>query len=207
MGYWKSTVVPKFKKLFEKNNVKKAAAADACKTYDEAKVDYSKEFEEKKAEFEAKVKEIYESTTDEIKAVVKERKEGALKKISAGVDKFLEELSKIEFPGSKPAHELCTKYGPAYVEGPIFFVFEQVSTYIVVEEKKEEEAPATEATPAAEPEVVAPVEETSTKEKEIVVEEEKKEEVPVVVPEVDKTPEVTPVKAEEAAPTEPPKAC
>lgn len=38
MGYWKSTVVPKFKKLFEKNNVKKAAAADACKTYDEAKV-------------------------------------------------------------------------------------------------------------------------------------------------------------------------
>lgn len=203
MGYWKSTVVPKFKKLFEKNNVKKTAAAEACKTYDEAKVDYSKEFEEKKAEFEAKVKEIYEATTDEIKAVVKERKEGALKKISAGVDKFLEELSKIEFPGSKPAHELCTKYGPAYVEGPIFFVFEQVSTYIVVEEKKEEEAPATEATPAAEPEVVAPVEETSTKEKEIVVEEEKKEEVP----EVEKTTEVTPVKAEEAAPTEPPKAC
>jgi len=210
MGYWKSTVVPKFKKLFEKNNVKKAAAAEACKTYDEAKVDYSKEFEEKKAEFEAKVKEIYESTTDEIKAVVKERKDGALKKISAGVDKFLEELSKIEFPGSKPAHELSTKYGPAYVEGPIYFVFEQVSTYIVVvEEKKEDEAPATEATPAAEPEVVAPVEETSTKEKEIVVEEEKKEEAcaPVVVPEVEKTPEVTPVKAEEKAPTEPPKAC
>lgn len=199
MGYWKSTVVPKFKKLFEKNNVKKAAAAEACKTYDEAKVDYSKEFEEKKAEFEAKVKEIYEATTDEIKAVVKERKEGALKKISAGVDKFLEELSKIEFPGSKPAHELSTKYGPAYVEGPIYFVFEQVSTYIVVvEEKKEEEAPATEAEPE-----VAPVAETSTTEKEIVVEEEKKEEVPVV----EKTPEAAPVKAEEVASTEPPKAC
>ncbi|GKD24505.1 plasma membrane-associated cation-binding protein 1, partial [Tanacetum coccineum] len=44
-----------------------AAIAEACKTYDEAKVDYSKEFEEKKAEFEAKVKEIYETATDEIK--------------------------------------------------------------------------------------------------------------------------------------------
>ncbi|GJW23045.1 RNA-directed DNA polymerase, eukaryota, reverse transcriptase zinc-binding domain protein [Tanacetum coccineum] len=34
----KSTVVPKFKKLFEENNIKKAAAAaEACKTYDEAK--------------------------------------------------------------------------------------------------------------------------------------------------------------------------
>ncbi|GJY74258.1 putative clathrin assembly protein [Tanacetum coccineum] len=38
--------------------------------------------------------------------VVKERKDGTLKKISAGVDKFLKELSKI---GSKPAHELSTK--------------------------------------------------------------------------------------------------
>lgn len=195
MGYWKTTVVPKFKKLFEKNNVKKAAAAEACKTFDGAKEDYSKDFEEKKSELQAKVIEIYEASSDEIKAVVKEKKEGTLKKV-AGVEKFLEELTKIEFPGSKPAHEAYTKFGPTYVEGPVFFVFEKVSTYIVVEEKKEEETPA--------PEAPAPVEETSSKEKEIVVEEEKKEEV---VAEVEKTPEPTPVKAEEVAPTEPPKAC
>ncbi|KAI3725836.1 hypothetical protein L1987_65632 [Smallanthus sonchifolius] len=228
MGYWKSTVVPKFKKLFEKNSVKKAGAAEACKTFDGAKEDYSKEFEEKKTELQVKVLEIYEASSAEIKTAVKERKEGALKKVSSAVEKFLEELSKIEFPGSKQAHEACCKFGPTYVEGPIFFVFEKVSTFIVVEEKKEEEA---------KPEAAAPVEETSTKEKEIVLEEEKKEEVTVAAevektpepeaakPEVEKTPkpevaktevEKTPepeaakpeaAKVEEVAPTEPPKAC
>ncbi|KAL8231721.1 hypothetical protein R6Q57_001499 [Mikania cordata] len=205
MGYWKSTVVPKFKKLFEKNNVKKAAAAEACKNFDDSKEDYGKEFEEKKTDLQAKVLEIYEASTAEIKAVVKARKEGATKKISAGVAKFLEELSKIEFPGSKPAYEACSKYGPTYVEGPIFFVFEKVSTFIVVEEKKEEVAP-----PAAEPEAAAPAEETSSKEKEIAVEEVKKEEV-VVVAEVkgEKPAEPEAAKAEAAAeaPAEPPKAC
>lgn len=39
MGYWKSTVVPKFKKIFDKNNTKKSAAAEACKAFDDAKVD------------------------------------------------------------------------------------------------------------------------------------------------------------------------
>lgn len=38
MGYWNSKVVPKFKKLFEKNSAKKAAAAEATKTFDESKV-------------------------------------------------------------------------------------------------------------------------------------------------------------------------
>ncbi|KAJ0888330.1 putative DREPP family protein [Helianthus annuus] len=153
MGYWKSTVVPKFKKLFEKNNVKKAGAAEACKTFDDAKEDYSKEFEEKKADLKAKVLEIYEASAAEIKAVVKERKEGALKKVSSAVEKFLEELSKIEFPGSKPAHEACCKYGPTYVEGPIYFVFEKVSTFVVVAEV--EKTPESEA-PKAEVEKTVP---------------------------------------------------
>ncbi|XP_076919632.1 plasma membrane-associated cation-binding protein 1-like [Bidens hawaiensis] len=160
MGYWKSIVVPKFKKLFEKNNVNKAAAAEACKIFDDAKDDYSKEFEEKKADLQPKVIEIYEASTTEIKAVVKERKDGALKKVSTGVEKFLEELSKIEFPGSKPVHEACSKFGPTYIEGPIYFIFEKVSTFIVVEEKKEEEPPVA---------ATDPVEETSGKDKEIVV--------------------------------------
>lgn len=38
MGYWQAKVVPKFKQIFDKNGPKKAAAAEACKTFDEAKV-------------------------------------------------------------------------------------------------------------------------------------------------------------------------
>lgn len=63
----------------------------------------------------------------------------------------------LDFPGSKPVHEACSKFGPTLVQGPIFFVFEKVSTFIVVEDK----------------------ETVSTKDKDAVVEEEKKEEVPV----------------------------
>lgn len=39
MGYWKSKVLPKIKKVFEKNgSAKKAAAAEAVKSFDESKV-------------------------------------------------------------------------------------------------------------------------------------------------------------------------
>lgn len=39
MGYWKSKVLPKIKKVFEKNgSAKKAGAAEACKAFDESKV-------------------------------------------------------------------------------------------------------------------------------------------------------------------------
>ena len=38
MGYWATKVLPKIKKVFEKNSVKKAAAAEACKSFDESKV-------------------------------------------------------------------------------------------------------------------------------------------------------------------------
>jgi len=38
MGYWKSKVLPKIKKVFEKNSTKKAAAAEATKSFDESKV-------------------------------------------------------------------------------------------------------------------------------------------------------------------------
>ncbi|KAK9937277.1 hypothetical protein M0R45_014078 [Rubus argutus] len=136
MGYWKTKVLPTIKKVFEnKNSVKKAAAAEACKSFDESKESYDKEFEEKKGELQVKVVEIYEASSAEIKTLVKERKEAGLKKYSAAVHKFLEELAKIEFPGSKPVSEASSKYGPAYVSGPVFFVFEKVSTFIVTEEK------------------------------------------------------------------------
>ena len=38
MGYWKSKVLPKIKKVFEKDSAKKAAAAEATKNFDESKV-------------------------------------------------------------------------------------------------------------------------------------------------------------------------
>ncbi|CAL1402602.1 unnamed protein product [Linum trigynum] len=167
MGYWKSKVLPKIKKVFEKDSAKKAAAAEATKVFDASKEDISKEFEEKKVELQPKVLEVYEASSAEIKTVVKEGTEAGLKKHSAAVVKFVEELVKIEFPGSKVVSEACSKYGPAYVPGPVLFVFEKVSTFIPVEEKPAEpeaEAPA----PAVEGETAAT---TTSTEKEIVVEE------------------------------------
>ncbi|XP_059656337.1 plasma membrane-associated cation-binding protein 1 [Cornus florida] len=185
MGYWKSKVLPKIKKVFEKNGTKKAAG-EACKSFDDSKEEYSKEFEEKKTELQPKVVEIYEASSAEIKTLVKEPKDVGLKKHSTDVQKFLDELVKIEFPGSKPVCEAASKFGPSLVPGPVFFVFEKVSTFIVTEVV---EQPPAAATPAEE--------ETSGKEKDIVIEEEKKEEVVVVA---------EPEKAEAAEAAPPPKA-
>lgn len=38
MGYWKSKVLPKIKKVFETKGPKKTAAAEACKSFDASKV-------------------------------------------------------------------------------------------------------------------------------------------------------------------------
>ncbi|XP_077228933.1 plasma membrane-associated cation-binding protein 1-like [Tasmannia lanceolata] len=154
MGYWKSKVLPRIKKVFEKNTAKKAAAAEACKSFDDSKEDINKEFEEKKIELQPKVIEIYEASSTEIKTVVKERKDDGIKKNPAAVQKFLDELVKIDFPGSKQVCEASSSFGPSYISGPIFFVFEKVSSFIITEE------------------TVVGTEETS-KEKEVVIEEEK----------------------------------
>ncbi|XP_007040967.2 PREDICTED: plasma membrane-associated cation-binding protein 1 [Theobroma cacao] len=175
MGYWKSKVLPKIEKVFEKNGSKKVAV-EACKSFDDSKEEISQEFEDKRAVLQPKIVEIYEASPAEIKTIVKDPKEAGLKKHSADVNKFLEELTKIEFPGSKAVCEASSKNGAALVPGPVLFLLEKVSTLIVVQE------------PAAQ-------EETSSKAKEIAVEEEKKEEV-VVVEEKAKVAE--PAKVEEA---------
>ncbi|KAF3634061.1 Plasma membrane-associated cation-binding protein 1 [Capsicum annuum] len=211
MGYWKAKVLPKIKMIFEKNGPKKAAAAEASKTFDETKEQYNKEFEEKKAELQPKVVEIYEAAAVEIKTLVKEPKDAGLKKHSAGVQKFLDELVKIEFPGSKAVSEASSNFGPSYVSGPIRFVFEKVSTFIVIpeEEKKKEEEPApVDVAPAdVEATTATSAEEVEVKEKDIVVEaaESKKEEesapadvAPVKVEEVPAPADVAPVKVEAA---------
>ncbi|CAH9116950.1 unnamed protein product [Cuscuta epithymum] len=165
MNYWKSKVLPKIKKAFEKNNPKKAAAAEACKAFDESKEQFGKEFEDKKSELQPKVVEIYEASSAQTKKLIKEQKGVGQKKNSAAVQKFLDELVKIDFPGSKLVSEASSKLGPAYVAGPVSFLVEKFAS-LIPEEKKEEEAPAAEV-----------------KEKEIVVGEESKAEVPPPVAE------------------------
>ncbi|KAL0925333.1 hypothetical protein M5K25_003654 [Dendrobium thyrsiflorum] len=133
MGYWKSKVLPKIKKVFEKNGNKKAAA-EACKSFDDSKEEINKEFEEKKTELQPKVLEIYEASSTEIKALVKERNEAGLKKSSTAVTTFFEELVKIDFPGSKPVSDAVSKFGPVYVSAPVVFILEKVSTFLPPEE-------------------------------------------------------------------------
>ncbi|XP_068664804.1 plasma membrane-associated cation-binding protein 1-like [Aristolochia californica] len=183
MGYWKSKVLPKISKVFGKNG-KKSAAAEASKGFEESKEGINKEFEEKKAELQPKVIEIYEASSAEVKTVVKERKELGLKKNSAGVQCFLEELAKIDFPGSKTVSESSSQYGPTLVPGPVFFVFEKVSTFIVTEEKdtttttedtaREIDAAAATEESSKEKDAASTTEEAG-KEKEVVAEEKKEE--------------------------------
>ncbi|KAK7856171.1 plasma membrane-associated cation-binding protein 1 [Quercus suber] len=187
MGYWKSKVLPKIKKVFEKNGTKKsAAAAEACKSFDESKEQITKEFEEKKTELQPKVLEIYETTSVEIKALVKEPKEPGLKKHS------------VAFPGSKPVSEASSKYGPALIPGPVFFVFEKVSTFIVTEEKVEPTPEATTTATEKEREIVLVEEEKKEEVVEKIEEEEKKEEV---VEKIEEEKKEVVVEAEKAEPT------
>ncbi|WOL02200.1 plasma membrane-associated cation-binding protein 1-like [Canna indica] len=133
VNYWKSKVLPTIKKVFDKNG-KKAAAVEACKSFDESKEEITKEFEEKKTELQPKVVEIYEASAVEIKTLVKKPTQSGLKKKSTVVVKFVEELVKIDFPGSKPVSEAAGKYGAGLVSGPVIFIFEKVCTLLPVEE-------------------------------------------------------------------------
>lgn len=184
MGYWKTKVLPKIKKVFEKNGVKKAAAAEATKSFDDSKEEINKEFEEKKIELGPKVLEIYEASSTEIKTLVKDPTDAGVKKHSVAVTKILEELVKIDFPGSKPVSEASSKFGPELLPGPVLFIFEKISTFVPVEEL---------AAPAAE----EPAVETATRE--IVVEGEKTEDVVEKATEEVSPPPPTPVEEPVAA--------
>ncbi|XP_047332407.1 plasma membrane-associated cation-binding protein 1-like [Impatiens glandulifera] len=199
MGYWKSKVVPLFKKAFDKNTTKKLAASEATKAFDESKEGYTKEIEDKKSDLQTKVVEIYNSLSTEIKGLVKEPKEAGIKKQSASVQSLLDELAKIDFPGSKLVSEAASKVGPGLIPGPVIFILENVSTFIVTEEPA---AAADDAPPSTE----------ETKDREIVIESEKKEEAPETAPEpapvaevvvaVEKTVETVAVTAPETAKVE-----
>ncbi|KAH0853465.1 hypothetical protein HID58_093240, partial [Brassica napus] len=195
MGYWNSKVVPRFKKIFEKSSVKKAAAAEACKTFDESKEAINKEIEEKKTELQPKVVETYEATSAEVKALVRDPKEAGLKKNSAAVQKYLEALAAIEFPGSTAVKDAASSFGAGYVSGPVTFIFEKVCVFLP-EEVKTREVPVKEVKaeerpkPRSQPKPKNQVTVTTA-----VVEEHK----PEVAKEEEKKP-IEEVKKEEAAP-------
>ncbi|CAN6237874.1 unnamed protein product [Urochloa humidicola] len=196
MDVWKK-VLPKIKLVFAKSGGKKAAAAaELVKSFDESKEGINGEFEEKKADLQPKVVEIYESAPAPLKVLIKERsKVSGIKKNSAAITKFFEDLAKIEFPGAKQVSEGISKVGPALLSGPIFATFEKVSTLLPVaaeEAPKEEEAAAEKKEAAA---AAAAVEEK----KEEAAAGEKKEEAAPAAAEEEKKEEAAPAAAEETA--------
>ncbi|CAH8289229.1 unnamed protein product [Eruca vesicaria subsp. sativa] len=192
MGYWKSKIVPTMKKLFERSPTNKDVVAEASKTpaFDESKEAINKEVEEKKTELEPKVLEIYEATSAELKALVREPKEDGLTKHSAEVQKFLEALVEIGFPGSKDACELLSTS-----PGPVTFIFEKVCGFLPVEEKSREVENVEEVAKTEEPSKEDDIT-TAEKEKET-VEEKKEEALPAIVPVVAVVEEKAPAVEEE----------
>ncbi|XP_040377056.1 plasma membrane-associated cation-binding protein 1-like [Oryza brachyantha] len=191
MDYWKTKVLPKIKVVFAKGGAaKKAAAGEIIKSFDESKEGINGEFEEKKAGLQPKVVEIYEAAPAPLKVLIKDRtKVSGIKKNSAAVTKFVDDLAKIEFPGAKQLSEGIAKVGPALLSGPVFATFEKVSTLLPAatgeeEETKPREAPAAEEAPAAAAE---------EKKEEAAAAEEKKEEA------VEKKEEETAAAADEPA--------
>eukprot|EP01018_Ginkgo_biloba_P023871 Gb_40344 [translate_table: standard] len=132
MSYWKTKVVPKIKKYFDKP-AKKKGAAEACKSFEASKESTEKEFEEKQVELGPKVIEIYQSIDVDTKTLVKQPTDAGIKKHSQPVQKLLEELSKIGFPGSSQVSEAASKYGPALVSGPVTYILQKTSTFIIEE--------------------------------------------------------------------------
>ncbi|XP_062221184.1 plasma membrane-associated cation-binding protein 1-like [Phragmites australis] len=201
MDYWKSKVLPKIRLAFKTGGKKAAAAAELIKSFDESKEAIDGEFEEKKADLQPKVVEIYESAPAPLKVLIKERsKVSGIKKNSAAITKFFEDLAKIEFPGAKQVSEGITKVGPALLSGPIFAAFQKVSTLLpVAAEEAPKEAPAA-TEEAAEKEAAAEEkkEEAAGGKKEE-ADEEKKEEAPATAEEAAAAGTATPVEASAAA--------
>lgn len=200
MDYWKSKVLPKIKVVFAKSGGKKAAAAELLKSFDESKEGINGEFEEKKADLQPKVVEIYEAAPAPVKVLIKERKVSGIKKNSAAVTKFVEDLANIEFPGAKQVSEGIAKVGPALLSGPIFATFEKISKLLPAAEEAPKEAPAA-AEEAATKEAAGEEkkEEAGEKKEEA---EEKKEEAPAAAAGESAPAAAEPAAEESAAPAE-----
>ncbi|KAI5083330.1 hypothetical protein GOP47_0003073 [Adiantum capillus-veneris] len=211
MSYWKTKVVPKFKKFFDKG--KKKAASDACKSFDSSKESLDKEIEEKRSDLHPKVIEVYRSSTIITKKLLKEPNEPAVKENPDAIQSVLADLAKAGFPQAQFLCDAGGKCGPALLPGPIVYLFQKTSTFLVEEPlpepahetreimieggepSKAEETKEPDVVPestTAEPTLPPPmVEEKQEEKKEVIPIEAKKEEVAAVE-----------VKKEEAAPVE-----
>ena len=127
-----------------------------------------------------------------------------MKKNSAAVQKYLEALAAIEFPGSTAVKDAASSFGAGYVSGPVTFIFEKVCVFLpeevktrevpMEEVKAEEPAKTEEASGEKEKEIVEETKQEESTFTTTVVEEKKQE----VVKEEEKT-HVEEVKREEAA--------
>jgi len=175
---WKTKVLPGLNKIFDKDG-KKAAAVEFLKSFNKEEID--KEIEDKKTELEPKVVETIEASPPEIKGLIKDKKTSKIKKNSAAVTKFLDDLAKIDFPGAKLVSDAVAKSGTTPLSPAIVFILDKVAPFV----------PAPKEEPKAEPQAAAaaPAEETTTRD--VAVEEVKKEEA---------EPSAAPAEAEAAAP-------
>lgn len=220
MSYWKTKVVPKLKKLFDKGG-KKKGASEACKLFDSSKESFEKEIEEKKADLHPKIIEIYRSTTIISKKLLKEPNESALKENPDAAQSILQDLAKAGFPGAQVLNDAGGKYGTALLPGPIIYLFGKTSTFLVEEplpEPKqetreisieetiaEEKTKEPEATPEGEvvnPPQPPPIENIAVVEGSGVSSEEKKEVIPIIEAKKEEPVPIIEAKKEEVIPIE-----
>lgn len=198
MSYWKAKVLPKIKKFFDKG--KRKGASEACKSFDSSKESLEKEIGEKTPDLHPKIIEIYRSSTVIIKKLLKEPNEPAVKENPDAAQNILQELAKAGFPGAQVLSDAGGKFGPALLPGPIVYLFEKTSTFLVEEplpevkeEKREIPIEGVETTSVVEEEAKEsegkvddppqppPIEKlASEEEKGVTVEEKKEEEVATI---------------------------
>ncbi|KAI5077344.1 hypothetical protein GOP47_0007168 [Adiantum capillus-veneris] len=209
---WKNKVMPKFKKFFDKG--KKKGASEFCKTFDKSKESLDKEIEDKGADLNPKVVEIYKSSsTFIVKKLLKEPNEANVKGNPEAVQGTLQELVKAGFPGAQGICDAGAKFGPGFLPGPVVYLFQKASVYLVDEALPEEPKGETREvsvedikaeTPAIEPEMTKTPPEPEAAAAPTPVEEEKKEEAAKEVEEPAATTLPPAVVAEVASATETP---
>nr|AOS49622.1 hypothetical protein [Davallia tyermanii] len=188
MSYWKSKVVPKIKKFFDKG--KKKGAAEFSKNFDSSKESLDKEIGEKSSDLSPKVVEIYRSSSTFIaKKLLKEPNEATVKENSDATQGVLQELATAGFPGAQGIADAGKKYGPALLPGPVVYLFEKASVFLAEEPLPEEpkaetrEVSAEDVKPAEAPATTSetpPPPPVADVPPPAVVEEEKKEAEPIV---------------------------
>ncbi|KAJ7539949.1 hypothetical protein O6H91_11G116600 [Diphasiastrum complanatum] len=128
MSYLKAKFLPRIKKFFEKS--KKKGSSEAIKEFDSSKESISKELEERKGEIQPKVVEIYKSSGDKTKILLKDPSPSAIDADPALVQGLLKELATAGFPGATTLSDSVAKFGTAALAGPITFLLSKASVFV-----------------------------------------------------------------------------